>query len=118
MKIASLLSDGAILQEIGERLHAIRLENNLTQATLAEKAGVAKRTIERLESGAVASQLSAFLRVCRALGLLTNLDVLIPERQISPMQLLKLQKKRRVRASGKKIKSPPLPHEWKWDDKS
>ena len=44
-----------------------RLTQNLTQAALAERSGVAKRTIERLESGAVATQLSGFLRECRLL---------------------------------------------------
>jgi transcriptional regulator with XRE-family HTH domain len=39
------------------------LERNLTLAQLTEKAGISKRTIERLEKGAVATQLSGFARV-------------------------------------------------------
>lgn len=78
MKIDSSLTDARVLTLLGERLLGIRLGHNLTQAELAEQAGVSKRTVERLESGAVASQLSSFVRVCRALGLLERLEVLIP----------------------------------------
>ena len=53
MVIRSSLSDGAVLEELGRRLEAIRLGRNQTQAQLARQAGVSKRTIERLESGAV-----------------------------------------------------------------
>lgn len=43
----------------------------------AGQAGVSKGTVERLESGRVATQLSGFVRVCRALGLIEGLDALI-----------------------------------------
>jgi transcriptional regulator with XRE-family HTH domain len=51
MKITSTLTDDAVLAEIGERLCARRLELQLTQAVVAEQAGIAKRTLERMESG-------------------------------------------------------------------
>src|SRR3546814_11464112 len=85
MKIDANLTDERVLTLLGERLLAIRLARNLTQAELAEQAGVSKRTLERLESGAVASQLSSLLRVCRALGLLERLEVLVPEPTPSPL---------------------------------
>ena len=64
------ITDEAVLSELGSRLAQVRLERNLTQAQLAEQAGVSKRTVERLESGSVATQLSGFIRVCRVLELL------------------------------------------------
>jgi transcriptional regulator with XRE-family HTH domain len=102
MNIAAQLTDEAILRELGARLMGARLERNLTQAALAEQAGVSKRTVERLESGQVATQLSGFLRVCRALGLAERFDALIPEPLPSPIPQLKLLGKKRRRASGKK----------------
>jgi DNA-binding XRE family transcriptional regulator len=51
MKISAQLTDEAVLHELGGRLAGLRIEHNLTQAALAEQAGVSKRTIERLESG-------------------------------------------------------------------
>ena len=53
MQISTILSDEAILQALGERLAGARLARNLTQAALAEQAGVAKRTVERLEANDV-----------------------------------------------------------------
>ena len=98
MKMSSPLTNETLLQELGERLAGARLARNLTQAALAEQAGVAKRTVERLESGEAATQLSGFVRVCRALGLLERLDALIPEQTVSPMTLLKMQGRKRQQA--------------------
>lgn len=117
MKISSQLTDEVVLGELGERLARSRLEQNLTQAELAEQAGVSKRTLERLESGAVATQLSGFLRVCRVLGLLERFENLIPEPVIGPMEQLKRQDHKRQRASGKKP-APSNTGNWKWGDES
>lgn len=113
MKIDGLLTDEAILTELGGRLTQRRLELQLTQEMLAEQAGVAKRTVERIEAGATA-QMSTLIRLLRALGLLDRLDSLVPEGGPRPMDLLKLKGKERQRASGKR---KPLPEEpWQWGD--
>ena len=115
MKISTQLTDQAILQELGWRLAAVRIERNLTQAVLAEQAGVAKRTLERLESGEVATQLSGFLRVCRVLGILERFEILLPEPALSPMAQLKHQGRKRQRATGKKAESGK-PKTWTWGE--
>ena len=51
MLIESLLTDEAILEEIGRRLARRRVDLGCTQADLAEQSGVAKRTVERIEAG-------------------------------------------------------------------
>ena len=117
MNIDNTFSDGAVLEELGRRLEALRLGRNQTQAQLARQAGVSKRTIERLESGAVAVQLSGFVRVCRALDLLDRLDAFVPEPLVSPIALLKLRGRSRRRASGKPAPGP-APKAWTWGDES
>ena len=117
MNISKQATDEAILAELGERLAKIRLNRNLTQAQLAEQAGVSKRTVERLESGAVATQLSGFIRVCRILDVIDRLDALIPEPLPSPIEQLKRQGKERRRASGAKAVKPPA-RKWQWGDES
>ena len=117
MKITAQLTDEGILRELGARLTGARLEHNLTQAALAEQAGVAKRTVERLESGEVATQLSGFLRVCRVLGLVERFDALIPESAASPMTILKLQGRKRQRASTRKAAAGE-PKKWTWGEPS
>ena len=93
----------------------VKLTQNLTQAALAERSGVAKRTIERLESGAVATQLSGFLRVCRALGLIEGLEALVPEPAASPIAQLKLQGRQRKRASNATA-AKARKTKWTWGD--
>ncbi len=115
MKITSELTDERILEEVGERLTGARLTRNLTQAALAEQAGLSKRTIERLESGEVATQLSGFLRVCRTLGLLERFENLVPEAVTSPMEQLKMQGRKRRRAAGRKAVSAE-PKKWTWGE--
>jgi transcriptional regulator with XRE-family HTH domain len=93
----------------------LRLELNLTQAQLAERAGVSKRTVERLESGGVAVQLSGFIRICRVLELIERFEVLIPEPPPSPVAQMKLGGRRRRRASAPR-KAKTSHEEWKWKD--
>ncbi len=114
MKISAQLTDQAILQELGGRLASARIDADLTQAALAEQAGVSKRTIERLESGEVATQLAGFLRVCRVLGLLERVDALVPESTPGPMAQFTQQGRKRQRASGKKAAGKPK--QWTWGE--
>jgi transcriptional regulator with XRE-family HTH domain len=117
MKLSPQLTDQAFLQELGGRLAGVRIDRNLTQAALAEQAGVSKRTVERLESGEVATQLSGFLRVCRVLGLLERFETLLPEPAPGPMAQLKQQGRRRQRATGKKA-AAGTPTKWTWGDEA
>lgn len=115
MRITKQATDESILRELGGRLAGTRLELNLTQAQLAAQAGVSKRTVQRLESGGVATQLSAFIRVCRTLDLVERFDLLVPEPVPSPIEQLKLRGRKRRRASaGRKSKSPS--RKWHWGD--
>ncbi|MCX6954704.1 MAG: helix-turn-helix transcriptional regulator [Verrucomicrobia bacterium] len=79
MKFSGAASDEMILAELGRRLAQVRLGKHMTQKQLAERAGVSKRTVERLESGEVAPQLTAFVRIYRALELVERLEGLVPE---------------------------------------
>ena len=113
MKITKQATDEAVLSELGGRLAQVRLERNLTQAQLAEQAGVSKRTVERLESGSVATQLSGFIRVCRVLDLVERFDLLVPAPVPSPIEQLKLRGRKRQRASARrpaKVSSK----KWRW----
>ena len=114
MKIESNINDDALLQLIGGRLARLRLTQNLTQQQLAEQAGLGLRTVQRLELGAAATQISGFARVCRVLGLLERFEMLIPEEAASPMAQLKRQDRKRQRATGTKLAGKPK--KWMWGE--
>ncbi len=114
MKISKLLSDEAILAEFGERIGRRRLDLSVTQAELAEQAGVSKRTVERIEAGSSA-QMSSIIRVFRVLDLLPALDRMIPGAAPRPMEILKHKGQARQRASSRK-RSDRTEKEWSWDD--
>ena len=115
MELLTALSDESILQEIGQRISRTRLERNLSQAQLAGMAGISKRTLERLESGAAGIQLTSFIRACRSLGLLERMDLFLPRPVVSPVEQVKLHGRKRTRASGSKIKKISR-KKWTWGD--
>ena len=114
MKITKQLTDASILEEFGSRLARARIDQQLTQAVLANQAGVSKRTVERIEAGASA-QMSSCIRIFRVLGLLQGLDLMIPEAGPRPMELLKRKGKVRQRAS-KSRNEPKADTTWVWSD--
>ncbi len=114
MRITKLLTDETVLAEIGERISTRRVELNMTQAAVAKKAGMSKRTVERIEGGASGQTLSV-IRFFRALDLMGNLDRLIPEQGPKPMDLLKQKREIRIRASATVHKADPV-KSWKWKE--
>lgn len=111
------MSDGSILREIGIRLRRERLDLNLTQQGLANKTGVARRTIQKAEHGEVTT-LATLVSILRGLKLLSRLDQFLPQKALSPVQLIKLKGKERRRARSKKKPSPkdPGPTPWTWGE--
>ena len=131
MKKQPNASDELLLRELGAKLARERLGKNLTQAQLAAQAGISLRTLSRIERGSGAALMSAFIRVCRALGLADRFATLVPEAQPSPMEQLKMQGRQRRRASGRRAAKYSLPEtdaekfmvaepapEWKWGDET
>lgn len=106
MHIATELTDAAIVQILGGRVERCRIEAGLTQAELAERAGIGKRTLERIEAGRGA-ELVTLIRVLRALNALEGFDRLLPELPPSPIQQLELRGKQRQRVSHPRGRTEP-----------
>ena len=73
---------------LGERLRALRLNKNHTQAELAARAGVAPRSLTNLENGK-GSSVETLVRVLKALDATRGIEHLAPQPTISPMALLR-----------------------------
>jgi transcriptional regulator with XRE-family HTH domain len=124
MKFTNLLSNDAVTQEMGRRIATARLERQMTQAQVAEAAGVSKRTIERLEDGQP-TQLANLIRCLRVLDKLEALERLLPQTPISPIEQLKGRRTQRQRARPPRAGSKPGSPEsatpmsgWIWGDKT
>lgn len=100
----------AYTEEIGERLKQARLNRDLTQADVARLAGVARKTVLNAEKGK--TQLDTLIAIMMALDLTDHLDLFLPKQEISPLQLAKLQGKKRQRASGQRREPNEEGPEW------
>lgn len=114
MHIEPYLTDDAILKELGHRLSQLRLNRNLTQAEVAEEAGITRPTLVRIEKG-LPTDFVSFLRVLRALHLIDSLESLIPSQSISPVERALMEREHRQRARRPRRNSLDE-RGWKWGD--
>jgi transcriptional regulator with XRE-family HTH domain len=118
MKITFETTDTAVLVEMGLRLERRRIDAQMTQAQLAEEAGISKRTVERIEAGH-STDFLMLLRVLRVLRLSESLDLLVPDSPQSPITLLKGRGRTRQRVGQPRRRrdenaaAKPAPP-WKW----
>ena len=101
-------SDAAILSMVGDRIRTERLNQNRTQLEVAHAAGVGVRVINRLENGQ-GCLFGNLLRILRSLGKIDQLDALLPEPGISPLELARLGGRQRKGASGSRGRPPKPP---------
>lgn len=89
-------------REIGRRVSMNRRSIGLSQEELAARAGVSKRSVERLESGVANPRLDVLVRVCLAMGLADRFERLLPEPELGPLALARGEKlPRRIRKHRK-----------------
>ncbi|HEX9778090.1 MAG TPA: helix-turn-helix transcriptional regulator [Geopsychrobacteraceae bacterium] len=104
-----VMADVAIEKEMGRRFRELRLRRNITQEELSERAQISLTRIKSLERGK--GKLETMVAILRELDALDNLDAFLPDPGISPLQIAKMQGKKRQRASGK-AKAESEEHEW------
>jgi transcriptional regulator with XRE-family HTH domain len=83
MKISALMPEHEILRELGSRLARARKRQKLSQAELAEEAGIGVATLRRIESGQD-SQLVSWLKLMKTLERMPAIEALLPEEIRSP----------------------------------
>lgn len=98
------VSPAAMAAELGARLKQARLNQNITQSQLADQVGITRKAVLNAEKGQVS--LEVFVAIMAGLNLTAELDLFLPVQLVSPLQLAKLQGKRRVRASSPTAKEP------------
>jgi transcriptional regulator with XRE-family HTH domain len=114
MVITALSSNEQALAELGARLRARRIEIPLTQQELADRAGVSLSMVARVEQGRDV-RASNLLSVLRALGLLAQLDALVPEATVRPTDLVELgHVRRRATSAARRVQATA--DAWVWGD--
>lgn len=96
------MTDKAIIKEIGRRLKSIRLRKNMTQKEVAVATGLSLNAVQTAEKGA--SKMMTYVKILRVLNALDNLENFLPEVNISPLAIAKMEGKKRKRASGTRLK--------------
>lgn len=99
------MSDPAIVKELCGILKQVRLQQNITQEQLAEKAGLSRSAISKMETGRSTIELLTLIQVLRVLQQFHLLDTWKVSANLSPLQMAKLTGKGRVRASGSNSKT-------------
>jgi transcriptional regulator with XRE-family HTH domain len=84
---------GDLEAKLGSKLRLLRLDRNLEQATVAERAGVSRNALKRLELGR-GSTTYTLLSVLRALGREDWLDTIAPVATINPLAMSRAAKPR------------------------
>ncbi len=107
----SIATSDQIEAALCKRLESIRLSRNITQAQLAEEAGVSPRTVGRLEKGQGVS-MDTFIRIMMALNIQQNLEALLPDPTVRPIERVGMGAGERKRARpAKSIDELPT---WSW----
>ncbi len=107
--------------ELGRRLKRRRVELGLNQTEVAERAGVARRTVSSVERGEGGS-MATFVTLLRALEALDDLQRLLPDPGPSPIALTegranRVKERKYPYKARKKTASPSTAAEpWKWGD--
>lgn len=115
MHIDELLTDAAVLAELGRRLGRHRLERNWTQAEMASRAGVGQATVQRAERGQ-SVQMTSMIKLLRTLELLGGLDAAVSESIQLPIAQLERERRKHRQRARRRANPPPEPSEepWRW----
>jgi transcriptional regulator with XRE-family HTH domain len=90
------MTNAAIAAELGDRLEALRLAQNVTQQALADEIGITAKSYRQLVAGG--GKLENMIAALRALNALEQLDNFLPATPPSPLEQLKLRGRQRQRA--------------------
>ena len=96
------MSDGRLALMLGEFIKYHRVEKNISQDELAVDSGLSRPTISLMERGRSVS-LNSVIKVLRVLDLLYIFDAIKISSKPSPMEMLRIEEKKRKHASKKRI---------------
>lgn len=107
------MNDDYIIKQIGEFVKHHRIQQNKTQTTLAQEAGISRSTLSLLEKGSTVT-IATLIQVLRILEQLQVLNSFIISQQPSPLALAKAEKEKRQRVHSPKKKQTHRKKQLNW----
>lgn len=107
-------SDKVLVESVGKFIKHHRLNQNISQSSLARDAGISRSTLSHFENGENISLMNLFA-ILRVLDLLNVMDVFEVNEEISPIEYAKIKKNRKQRARKKGVEKRDENHgdlEW------
>lgn len=92
MKISNEITDVELLKELGARLRHERIVRRIKQQEMAERCGLARTSLIKLENGDGGVRLATLVSVMRQLGILNLLEVAVPAIEISPSEQFEMDR--------------------------
>ncbi|MDR1228086.1 MAG: helix-turn-helix domain-containing protein [Azoarcus sp.] len=71
-----------LLSELGERLRLARLRRKLSNAVVAQRAGISRTTLYKVEAGDPGATMGSYVRVLAVLGLENDLQTLAADDKV------------------------------------
>ena len=105
-------SSEEIIKELGNKIKVYRIMKEISQQELADKTGISKRSISRLEQGETVN-IDSLFKILLALGLHDNIDQLVPDQTKRPSYYLK-----KPEYEHKRVRKKSEKKEFKWGDET
>ena len=116
MKIDNQITDIQLFREIGDRIRFARIQSRIKQEELADRCGISRSALIKLEKGDGGTRLSTFLSVLRQLRILQSFEVFLPERHMTPEMQLELDRKAKPLPKTVRDRKKSVTGIWKWGD--
>lgn len=101
------------IRQLGKQIKSYRIMKEMSQQELADRSGVSKRSISRLEQGETV-QVDSLFKVLMALGLGENIELLVPDQTKRPSYYLENKENHAKRVRKKREQK----REFRWGDEA
>lgn len=102
-----------LLSQLGERLKLARLRRKLSNAVVAQRAGISRTSLYKVEAGDPGATLGTYLRVLAVLGLESDINALAADdkvgRKLQDLALAPVPSSPRRRSTTSKANAEPSP---------
>ena len=98
------------IKDLGRKIKLYRISLGMSQQELADKTGISKRSISRMEQGD-SVQMNSLFTILIALDLGDNIELLVPDESKRPSYYLE-----KPQNTPKRVRKKPEKNDFKWGD--